>query len=159
MHSSQQELGSSPTLDTDSNTDLITIESTTQVIESNNQIASEAEEDFDQVRSGCKRIISTSEDMLEYLTRIIEDTDGGAKPDYYKSIGSLTSSIIAANKQLLDLQKQRATVSTRGGDIPDGVQTLEQNNFYFNGTLHDIVKAIDDIDKHEAEKEESKENE
>lgn len=97
----------------------------------------EAEVDFDYARGNMYNVIETGTKALEELLDVATQSQ---HPRAYEVLATTMKTLVDANKQLVDLSKEKAAESKPKTD--DGSGGNVTNNNLFVGTTHDLLKVL-----------------
>lgn len=102
-----------------------------------------ASEDFTFARANIREVVENGNDAIAKLSII---ADQSQNPRAFEVLAKLMDSMVAANKQLLELQKEIRTIEK--ADVPHD-QDAKKNvtNNLFVGTTSEFQKMIEDMSK------------
>lgn len=118
------------------------------------QIKSDINDDYNQVRSNLKGLLSSSENMLELAMQIAQGTEN---PKSIDSVTKLIGQIADINTKLIDLtakkqdvyHKARPKVNTKFAEALNGDPAVigsVTNNTMFVGSVTDLLKQLQQVD-------------
>lgn len=96
------------------------------------------DDDFEQARTALKDMIRKGQDAVNDIMGIARQSD---HPRAFEVTGQLIKTVAETAKDLLDLQKQKKSLSTPAeGEAPKQIGT--QNNIVFSGSTNDLLKML-----------------
>lgn len=102
-----------------------------------------AKEDFTFARANIHEVIENGNDAIAKLAVI---ADQSQNPRAFEVLAKLMDSMVAANKQLLELQKEIRTIEK--ADVPQNEDARKHvTNNLFVGSTSELQKMIDDMKK------------
>jgi hypothetical protein len=101
-----------------------------------------AKTDFEMARSNIHEVIQNGTYAIEKLAQI---ADSSQHPRAFEVLAKLMDTMLQANKDLLDLQKQIRTINA--ADTPINEQAKQVTNNLFVGFTADLQKALESIKK------------
>jgi hypothetical protein len=101
-----------------------------------------AKTDFEMARSNIHEVIQNGTYAIEKLAQI---ADSSQHPRAFEVLAKLMDTMLQANKDLLDLQKQIRTINA--ADTPANEQAKQVTNNLFVGSTADLQKALESIKK------------
>lgn len=102
-----------------------------------------AKEDFTFARANIREVVENGNDAIAKLSVI---ADQSQNPRAFEVLAKLMDSMIAANKQLLDLQKEIRTIDK--ADMPQDEEAKKHvTNNLFVGSTAELQKMIEDMKK------------
>ena len=99
-----------------------------------------AMEDFSYARANVHEVVENGKDALSKLAII---ADQSQNPRAFEVLAKLMDSVVAANKQLLDMQEQIKKISL--ADQPHDASAKVVNNNLFVGTTAELSNIIKNI--------------
>jgi len=100
-----------------------------------------AKEDFTFARANIREVVENGNDAIAKLASI---ADQSQNPRAFEVLAKLMDSMVAANKQLLDLQKEIRTIDK--ADMPQDEEAKKQvTNNLFVGSTAELQKMIEDM--------------
>ncbi len=95
------------------------------------------DDDFNMARTNLYDLLQVGQSALDELAMVAQQSQ---HPRAYEVLSTLTKTLVDANKDLMDLHKQKQTIKKEegGGEDPKTVH----NNLYFNGSTKDLQKLI-----------------
>lgn len=100
-----------------------------------------AKEDFTFARANIREVVENGNDAIAKLASI---ADQSQNPRAFEVLAKLMDSMVAANKQLLDLQKEIRTIDK--ADMPQDEEAKKNvTNNLFVGSTADLQKMIEDM--------------
>jgi hypothetical protein len=99
-----------------------------------------AKTDFEMARSNIHEVIQNGSYAIEKLAQI---ADSSQHPRAFEVLAKLMETMLQANKDLLDLQKQIRVISA--SDAPTNENAKQITNNLFVGSTADLQKAIEDM--------------
>jgi len=109
----------------------------------NNARNDSAKEDFTFARANIREVVENGNDAIAKLSVI---ADQSQNPRAFEVLAKLMDSMIAANKQLLDLQKEIRTIDK--ADMPQDEEAKKHvTNNLFVGSTSELQKMIEDMKK------------
>jgi hypothetical protein len=109
----------------------------------NNARNDSAKEDFTFARANIREVVGNGNDAIAKLSVI---ADQSQNPRAFEVLAKLMDSMIAANKQLLDLQKEIRTIDK--ADMPQDEEAKKHvTNNLFVGSTSELQKMIEDMKK------------
>ena len=104
-----------------------------------------AKEDFTFARANIREVVENGNDAIAKLSVI---ADQSQNPRAFEVLAKLMDSMVAANKQLLDLQKEIRTIDK--ADMPQDEEAKKNvTNNLFVGSTADLQKMIEDMKSRE----------
>jgi hypothetical protein len=103
-----------------------------------------AKEDFTFARANIREVVENGNDAIAKLAII---ADQSQNPRAFEVLAKLMDSMVSANKQLLELQKEIRTIDK--ADVPqdeDAKQHITNNNL-FVGSTSELQKMIENMKK------------
>ena len=102
-----------------------------------------AKEDFTFARANIREVVENGNDAIAKLASI---ADQSQNPRAFEVLAKLMDSMVAANKQLLDLQKEIRTIDK--ADMPQDEEAKKSvTNNLFVGSTAELQKMIEDMKK------------
>lgn len=102
-----------------------------------------AKEDFTFARANIREVVENGNDAIAKLSVI---ADQSQNPRAFEVLAKLMDSMVAANKQLLELQKEIRTIDK--ADVPQDEEAKRSvTNNLFVGSTADLQKMIEDMKK------------
>lgn len=100
-----------------------------------------AKEDFTFARANIREVVQNGNDAIAKLAVI---ADQSQNPRAFEVLAKLMDSMVAANKQLLDLQKEIRTIDK--ADMPQDEEAKKHvTNNLFVGSTAELQKMIEDM--------------
>lgn len=100
-----------------------------------------AKEDFTFARANIREVVENGNDAIAKLAVI---ADQSQNPRAFEVLAKLMDSMVAANKQLLDLQKEIRTIDK--ADMPQDEEAKKNvTNNLFVGSTAELQKMIEDM--------------
>lgn len=101
-----------------------------------------SDDTFEEVRDNIKRLIDLGEMSYTELVAIAQTSQ---HPRAFEVLSSMLNSMVAANKQLLDIEKTRLEISEKKGDLNNDKPKSVQNNLFVGSTseILDILNKKD----------------
>ena len=99
-----------------------------------------AKNDFEMARSNIHEVIQNGTFAIEKLAQI---ADSSQHPRAFEVLAKLMDTMLQANKDLLELQKNIREISA--ADAPQNDQAKQVTNNLFVGSTADLQKAIEDM--------------
>ena len=99
-----------------------------------------ARTDFEMARSNIHEVIQNGSYAIEKLAQI---ADSSQHPRAFEVLAKLMETMLQANKDLLDLQKQIRVISA--ADAPTNEEAKQITNNLFVGSTADLQKVIEDM--------------
>lgn len=106
------------------------------------------EKDFEIARETMVNILIASEDVMEGMQKIAEESDS---PRAYEVLANMMTSFVASSKELVELHHKKESIKEKkhkregsgegGQHLPDGNYT--QNNIVFQGSPTDLLDALE----------------
>lgn len=94
------------------------------------------EEDYSQVRSNLKHLVSTGEDAIEGILQVAREGD---HPRAYEVVSQLIKTVSEVNKDLIDLHKKTKEIKKEENKY---VQKNTTNNAFYVGSTSDLQDLI-----------------
>jgi hypothetical protein len=102
-----------------------------------------AKEDFTFARANIREVVENGNDAIAKLASI---ADQSQNPRAFEVLAKLMDSMVAANKQLLELQKEIRTIDK--ADMPQDEEAKKSvTNNLFVGSTAELQKMIEDMKK------------
>ena len=101
-----------------------------------------AKNDFEMARSNIHEVIQNGTFAIEKLAQI---ADSSQHPRAFEVLAKLMDTMLQANKDLLELQKNIRTISA--ADAPQNDQAKSVTNNLFVGSTADLQKALEEMKK------------
>lgn len=101
-----------------------------------------AKEDFTFARANIREVVENGNDAIAKLAVI---ADQSQNPRAFEVLAKLMDSMVAANKQLLEIQKDLRTIDK--ADMPHDEEAKKVTNNLFVGSTADLQKMIEDMKK------------
>ena len=99
-----------------------------------------ARNDFEMARSNIHEVIQNGTYAIEKLAQI---ADSSQHPRAFEVLAKLMDTMLQANKDLMDLQKQIRAISA--ADAPTNEQAQQVTNNLFVGSTADLQKVIEEM--------------
>lgn len=109
-----------------------------EVQQDNKKESSEIDSDFDDVRSNIKEIIEKGSTLLDSMIELAKASD---HPRAFEVAGNLATSLINANKELLDIHEKKNKIKGNQKSTSDS-QTNIQNNTVFVGSPAEVAELF-----------------
>jgi aminoglycoside phosphotransferase family enzyme len=101
-----------------------------------------AKNDFEMARSNIHEVIQNGTFAIEKLAQI---ADSSQHPRAFEVLAKLMDTMLQANKDLLELQKNIREISA--ADAPSNDQAKQVTNNLFVGSTADLQKALEEMKK------------
>jgi hypothetical protein len=105
-----------------------------------------AAEDFTFARANIREVVVNGNDAISKLATI---ADQSQNPRAYEVLAKLMDSMVAANKQLLDIQQQIRVIEKASVPHDEDAKKNVTNNL-FVGSTAELQKMIEDMKKNDA---------
>jgi hypothetical protein len=99
-----------------------------------------ARNDFEMARGNIHEVIQNGTYAMEKLAQI---ADSSQHPRAFEVLAKLMDTMLQANKDLMELQKQIRSISA--ADAPTNEQAKQVTNNLFVGSTSDLQKVIEDM--------------
>ena len=103
-----------------------------------------AKEDFTFARANIREVVENGNDAIAKLAVI---ADQSQNPRAFEVLAKLMDSMVAANKQLLELQKEIRTIDKADEPQNEDAKRHITNNNLFVGSTSELQKMIEDMKK------------
>ena len=103
-----------------------------------------AKEDFTFARANIREVVENGNDAIAKLAVI---ADQSQNPRAFEVLAKLMDSMVSANKQLLELQKDIAAIEKANVPHDEDAKKHVTNNNLFVGSTSELQKMIEDMKK------------
>lgn len=112
--------------------------SVVDIVHVEEHVENEFESDFDSARKNIKNIMNKGEEALDGILFLAKTSE---HPRSYEVVGQIMKTMIDANKDLLNLHKQKKELQNKNGDS-NTLHPQNVTNALFVGSTTDLQKYI-----------------
>lgn len=96
-------------------------------------------EDFEDIRTSLKDLISETSDVVQKLSIIAQDSEKAA---HFTALAQMSTTLLNANKQLLEIYSEKKRYHTNRDSSKDETSQINVQNAIFTGTTNDLKEWI-----------------